>query len=588
MGREMGVEGSNRRAPVDERLVDIALRVLLLTCAPLLALSLLRAAQMGWLPIMAVHAALLGGLVASVVLRRKLGVDAKAGVLVLFFAVIAGGAVITNASFIWGAPYFLLALVASSLFFARQVTAALMAAGVLFGAIHEYAHAGTLSPFALLHLMSVSVFALVVIFVLARLKGELSQMVVTLATHNESLRQAREAAIAASKTKSDFLANMSHEIRTPMTGILGVTQMLRDTQLDARGQEYVEIIRSSGEALLALLNDILDLSKIEASKLEIESVPLSVPALVDDIVAMMRVRAEDKGIDLRVDLRDALPDHLCGDPTRVRQILLNLVGNAVKFTERGAVEVVVELLEREDDEALVAFTVRDTGIGIDDAKLPLIFRSFGQADASMARRYGGTGLGLAISKHLVRLMGGEIGVRSELGRGSEFWFQLPLRVSAARPSPSPSASPAAAAFDPRGRRVLLAEDNEVNILITTTLLSKLGFASVAVAKDGLQALDRLSEAEFDLVFMDMQMPELDGLEAVRRLRAGDAGEHNVAVPVIALTANAMKGDDARCRGAGMDDYLSKPIDLDDLAAKIATWLPRDGAAPPARRRGAGA
>lgn len=563
---------NNLASGIEARLADMTLKWLFLSSLPLLALSLLRVVESGWQPVMLAHLCLVGLLGGGVALRGHLPVSARAATLIVFFFALAVSTTLHNEAFIWGGPYSFMGLLLTAIFFNRRITALLTLASFGLGATHEVWMQGAIGMHSLLNLVALSALSVLAAVMIGGFKDALASLVVTLHDKNESLLKTRQEALAASQTKSRFLANMSHELRTPMSGILGLADLLRDRPLDAQGREYVDMICGCGDALLALLNDILDISKIEASKLAIEEIPLLPSKVVQDVAAMMRVQAEKKGLAVELDLRGDLPS-VFGDPIRLRQVLLNLVSNAIKFTDEGAVSILVEEIARDGDDVELLFVVRDDGIGIKDDKLPLLFRSFQQVDASTARKYGGTGLGLAISKHLVGLMGGEVGVRSEHGVGSEFWFTLPLRISATTPQADVPAT-TLSRLDPRGRRLLLAEDNQVNRLIITTLLDQLGFTDVEVVCNGEEALDRLSERDYDLVLMDVQMPVLDGHEAVRRLRAQGASARNVDVPVIALTANAMQGDEESCLAAGMSDYLRKPIVLERLAEKIAAWLAR--------------
>jgi signal transduction histidine kinase len=413
-------------------------------------------------------------------------------------------------------------------------------------------------------------FALFVMAVASGLAGRFSRIYALV----DELRLKEERADAANRAKSEFLANMSHEIRTPMTGILGVSELLAKTGLEDKAREYVTIIQSSAQSLLGIVDDILDFSKIEAGHLRLEEVDFSVQDLAQAVLELLQPRATAKGIGLDLRCAPDLPEVLRGDPLRLRQVLLNLIANAVKFTEQGAVEVEIARLKTGMRLVLLRFTVRDSGIGMDAETLEALFEPFSQGDASTTRRYGGTGLGLAISQRIVERMGGHIKVDSAPGEGSTFSFDLPMLVSrdarpATRPGTGPIELPLAGG---RAARILVAEDNPVNRLVIGEQLGALGHEAT-LTENGREALEALAAGRYDLLLMDCQMPELDGYETTRRIRQGESGGR---LPIVALTAHAMEGDREKCLAAGMDDYLAKPFTEKELSAALGRWLGRRG------------
>jgi PAS domain S-box-containing protein len=385
-----------------------------------------------------------------------------------------------------------------------------------------------------------------------------------------AMRAARDLAERMARARSAFLANMSHEIRTPMNAVLGFVELVLDTELAPEQRRALELVRSSSEALLTILNDILDYSKIEAEHLELETIAFDLPKVVHATATLLAVRAREKHLELTVDVSPDVPQMVRGDPTRVRQVLMNLIGNAIKFTEEGEVDVAASVVRHDGDRATVRFRVRDTGIGISEEQRATIFQEFTQADTSMTRRYGGTGLGLAISRKLVALMGGELAVTSEVGRGSEFSFALELPVEQTAPG---GGAPARTKVFLGGRRLLVVDDNETNRRILRDMLGAEGLAvhEAGRAEPGLEALRRAAQAgtPYDLAILDAQMPDMDGFELAATIRR----EHGLAATrLLILTSAGQRGDGERCRRLGIQAYLTKPIARADLIEAVGTVL----------------
>ncbi len=408
----------------------------------------------------------------------------------------------------------------------------------------------------------------------------------------DEMRAAKEEAERASRAKSDFVSRMSHELRTPMNAILGFAQLLESEKLTQEHRDYVNEINRAGVHLLELINKVLDQAKIEAGQMTIEHIAFNLRSTLSEVAAIVSERAKAKNLELRFFTAPDLPAGILGDPTRLRQVLINLIGNAEKFTQQGRLEVRVEPI---DEGTRILFSVQDTGIGMDAAGLKRLFQSFAQADESMTRKFGGTGLGLKISQDLVHAMGGEIQVESEPGKGSRFWFSLPAiaapvpeeaservpeRVPERRPSSeqiqTPEVNPSSnaavtSAIQPLNGHVLLVEDNRINQMVATRMLSKLGL-TYDVANHGGESLQRLQERDYDLILMDMEMPEMDGPEATRRIRAMEAETGKKRIPIIAMTANAMHEDRDRCLASGMDDHVPKPVEMNKLRILLQQWM----------------
>lgn len=401
--------------------------------------------------------------------------------------------------------------------------------------------------------------------------GVLAQAASRFRDMSKDLEIQKQAAEHTSRVKSEFLANMSHEIRTPMNGILGMTTQLSYTNLDKDQKEMLDIIASSGESLLVIINDILDLSKIDADKIELEERPVILSTLLNNIEQLFKSQASAKGIQLSAQV---LPIDqkvvFIGDETRLKQILMNLVGNAIKFTGQGHVALNVEIKANNHDTLTLLFSVTDSGIGIEPENIEKLFDAFSQADTSITRKFGGTGLGLTITSKLLSLMGSELKADSEVNKGSRFYFEIDVKPHSLEKNAKVHASDAniIEGVDYSGLNVLIAEDNETNQIVIRGFLSKLKVGSITVAENGEQAVELCEEQLFDLVFMDMQMPVKDGLQATLEIKAMEKYHQ---VPIVALTANVLDEDKKRCADVGMCDFVSKPVDINQLASTLDKW-----------------
>jgi len=411
---------------------------------------------------------------------------------------------------------------------------------------------------------------------LGELIGGFNDLISNIEIQNEALVQAKEQAINSAQIKEQFLANMSHEVRTPMNAIVGMTNLLLDTTVDGEQSEYLRHIKTSADNLLVIINDILDFSKIEAGKIEFEAIPFSLYDSFENLRRTFNFKLKEKNLYLNIKKNNDVPDYFIGDQIRLNQVLLNLIGNAIKFTDKGGITVKVEKDSETPENIVLNFKVQDTGIGIPKDKLDYIFLSFNQATSETNRKYGGTGLGLTISKQLIELQNGKIWVESETGKGSSFFFTIPFLKT----NPPNLNEIQNLKFDNSTQvskeiiqeaNILIIEDNQLNLLLATTILKKHSFNNIHTAENGQTAVEMIKKFDYDVILMDLHMPVMDGYEATKFIRS-NMSEKKRLIPIIALTAAAIKGEKEKCMEAGMNDYISKPFKSNELVEKICNFL----------------
>lgn len=544
----------------NQKVIQDMIRVIFFITIPIFALSLLRSVEQGWLPTMGLHSFLMLGIFICYTFSKKIPLKVQSAYIVICFILLGLGTMINLKSFTEGSSFFLIALIFTMLFssFKCVFFVAVFLSVIQYGFLRYLVPVPSIQDYLLLtSLPGLSFFAVYVV----------NFMRTTLISLIHDLEYAKKEAVLAMNARSQFLAIMSHEIRTPLSGVLMASELLLDSELTDSQQSKANIIQDNGKVLLTIVNDILDFSKIEAGKVKIDESIVDLRVLGQSVLESFKNQSRQSKVDIKLEIDAEFPNFVYADPTRIRQIIFNLVGNAFKFTKTGHIALIFQLIDKENDFSKVSISIEDTGIGIDSANFEYLFEDFHQLDNSITREYGGTGLGLSITKKLVDLLDGDISVKSNLGTGTTFTCTFKLRNVEREELIKHQSKENAVGLslkDTDKIKTLIVEDNKVNQLLIKTLLDKWGFQSIATADNGLEAMIACRNKKFDLILMDMQMPEMDGVEATRRIRAGEADNPNTSTPIIAISANVSQEDIQICLDAGMNDYMSKPIDRNRL------------------------
>lgn len=539
-----------------------AIKILLFTAAPLVVLSFLRIIEEGWLPVMALHGLILLGLSVCYFGRENIKISYQSYCIILTFVAIGSGAMIHNNGIIYASPFYILSLFFTSLIFSMRVT--IMGAFILFMVQIGFIifTEGQFSIHIILILISYLSLGLVIIFVNTYFKKVLVEAI---AKQYESTQQVK----LAMESKRKFLAIISHELRTPVNSIIMAAELLKKGKLDEKNTRYTNIVLSSSEMLTSILNDLLDLIKNENGKLKIDYYKTDIINIATKLSKIFELKASMKNLKVNLHIDDNFPNQMLSDPTRIRQVILNLMSNAVKFTNEGSISLFLNVTEICGEMANIEIKVQDTGIGIKEESLKLLFQDFQQLDSSITRKYGGTGLGLAITHSLTELMGGKIEVQSEYGKGTTFTVKLSLKILNETVSDTNIEKlPEMKLIDESKLKVLIVDDNVINAKLLMLNLKESNFEIVDVATSGVEALEKSRKNPYDLIFMDVQMPVMGGIEVAKKIRAGEVGQINQSTRIVALTGNSSEKDVTNCLNAGMNDFLIKPVGIYELVGFI--------------------